>query len=70
MLIADEVQTGLGLTGKMWAWQHLGPAPDLVAFGKKTQTGGFMSTGTLYNLPLLLLPPTSLRDNHIRRSNR
>lgn len=46
MLIADEVQSGIGLTGKIWAHQHLGTAPDLVAFGKKMQVCGFISTGS------------------------
>lgn len=45
MLIYDEVQTGLGLTGKMWAFDHFPEAkPDLVAFGKKTQVCGVMAT--------------------------
>jgi L-lysine 6-transaminase len=35
LLIFDEVQTGLGMTGSMWAWQQLGVEPDLFAFGKK-----------------------------------
>jgi L-lysine 6-transaminase len=44
LLIFDEVQTGMGTTGKMWAWQHFDVTPDLVAFGKKTQVCGVMST--------------------------
>ncbi len=43
MLIFDEVQTGLGLTGKMWYFNHLPIKPDLVAFGKKAQVCGFFS---------------------------
>ena len=31
----DEVQSGMGITGKMWAYQHTDTAPDVVAFGKK-----------------------------------
>jgi len=44
LLIFDEVQTGLGLTGSMWAFQQMGVTPDIVAFGKKTQVCGIMST--------------------------
>jgi L-lysine 6-transaminase len=40
MLIFDEVQTGFYSTGKPWMWQNIGVAPDIVAFGKKTQVCG------------------------------
>ncbi|PYQ47477.1 MAG: L-lysine 6-transaminase, partial [Acidobacteria bacterium] len=38
--IVDEVQTGIGLTGKMWAHEHFSLTPDALAFGKKVQVGG------------------------------
>ncbi|HKY33838.1 MAG TPA: L-lysine 6-transaminase [Candidatus Polarisedimenticolia bacterium] len=38
--IVDEVQTGIALTGRMWAYQHFGIEPDAIAFGKKTQVCG------------------------------
>ena len=38
--IVDEVQTGIGITGKMWAHEHFGLQPDALAFGKKTQVCG------------------------------
>ena len=41
MLIFDEVQTGIGLTGKMWAHQHY-VKPDMISFGKKVQVCGFL----------------------------
>jgi L-lysine 6-transaminase len=44
LLIFDEVQTGLGATGTMWAYEQTGVTPDLIAFGKKTQVCGMMST--------------------------
>ncbi len=43
LLIFDEVQTGVGLTGSMWCWQQIGVEPDLFCFGKKTQVCGFAS---------------------------
>jgi len=40
MLIFDEVQSGMGLTGEWWAWQSLGVEPDIFCFGKKSQVCG------------------------------
>ncbi|MCX2477067.1 L-lysine 6-transaminase [Pedobacter sp. MC2016-05] len=43
-LIFDEVQTGVGLTGKFWCHQHFSEKaqPDIVAFGKKMQVCGIL----------------------------
>jgi L-lysine 6-transaminase len=38
--ILDEVQTGVGLTGRMWAHQHWDLSPDAISFGKKAQVCG------------------------------
>ncbi len=43
LLILDEVQTGIGMTGKMWAFQHLNIIPDVITFGKKTQVCGILA---------------------------
>lgn len=46
LFIADEVQTGIGLTGKWWAHQHY-VKPDIISFGKKTQVCGILSTNRI-----------------------
>ena len=43
LLIIDEVQTGVGLTGKMWAYAHYGIEPDILSFGKKAQVCGILA---------------------------
>ncbi len=39
LLIADEVQTGIGRTGKWWGMQHFGVEPDIVCFAKGIASG-------------------------------
>lgn len=59
LLIYDEVQTGVGITGNMWAHQSFNPhsckcdcedastAPDIISFGKKTQVCGIFASKRL-----------------------
>ena len=42
MFIMDEVQTGVGVTGKWWAHEHFDVQPDIMAFGKKMKVCGIM----------------------------
>lgn len=44
-LIYDEVQTGVGLSGKFWCHEHFGELarPDIMAFGKKMQVCGILA---------------------------
>jgi L-lysine 6-transaminase len=51
LLVLDEVQTGVGLTGTAWAYQQLGLEPDIVAFGKKVQLGGIMAGRRVDEVP-------------------
>ena len=46
MLIYDEVQSGVGITGKMWAHEYYGEhaRPDIISFGKKTQVCGIFAS--------------------------
>jgi L-lysine 6-transaminase len=50
LLIFDEVQSGVGITGKMWSFQHYGIEPDIFCFGKKTQVCGFASNDRIMEL--------------------
>lgn len=45
LLIYDEVQTGVGLSGKFWCHEHFGEnaRPDIIAFGKKMQICGILA---------------------------
>ncbi len=43
LLIFDEVQSGMGTTGRNWCCEHFDVKPDLMAFGKKVQACGVMA---------------------------
>jgi len=43
LLIFDEVQCGMGITGRNWCCEHFDVLPDLLAFGKKAQVCGVMA---------------------------
>ena len=42
MLIFDEIQTGVGMTGTFWLAEQTGVRPDIIVFGKKMQVCGIM----------------------------
>lgn len=51
LLVFDEVQTGIGGTGKWWAFQHYDVTPDIVCFAKKMQVGGILVGDRIEDVP-------------------
>ncbi len=44
LFILDEIQTGVGLTGRFWAYEHFAVVPDILVFGKKMQVCGILAS--------------------------
>lgn len=49
LLIYDEVQTGVGITGKFWCHEHY-VQPDILSFGKKAQVCGILAGTRIDNI--------------------
>jgi L-lysine 6-transaminase len=62
ILVFDEVQTGVGMTGKMWCHQHFGIAPDILAFGKKTQVCGIMASNRINDVESVFKVPSRINS--------
>src|SRR6266852_7391573 len=60
LLIFDEIQCGMGATGRNWCCEHFDVVPDLMAFGKKAQVCGVMAGPRL----------DEVKDNAFRLSSR
>jgi len=52
LLILDEVQTGLGRTGRLWAFEHFNVVPDMVILGKGLSGGIYPISATVLRKPL------------------
>ena len=52
IFIIDEVQTGLGRTGKLWGFEHYDVVPDMVVLGKGLSGGIYPITATVLRTPL------------------
>src|SRR5262249_41227728 len=61
ILIFDEVQSGMGLTGRNWCFQHFDVMPDIAAFGKKAQACGIMASSKRFD---------EVPENVFRKSSR
>ncbi|HEX7200799.1 MAG TPA: aminotransferase class III-fold pyridoxal phosphate-dependent enzyme, partial [Dongiaceae bacterium] len=53
LFMADEIQSGLGRTGKLFAYQHEGIRPDLVIVGKALSGGFYPVSGILADDPVM-----------------
>ena len=60
LLIIDEVQTGLGTSGKLWCYEHYGVEPDLLTFGKKAQISGVCINRRIPNISEVINVPGRL----------
>jgi len=52
LLVIDEVQTGLGRTGKLWGFEHFDIIPDIVVLGKGLSGGIYPISTTVMRKPL------------------
>ncbi|MEN8245746.1 MAG: aminotransferase class III-fold pyridoxal phosphate-dependent enzyme [Thermodesulfobacteriota bacterium] len=52
IFIIDEVQTGLGRTGRLWGFEHYDVVPDMVVLGKGLSGGIYPITATVLRTPL------------------
>lgn len=54
LLICDEIQTGLGRTGKMMCHQHYGVRPDIVTLGKALSAGVYPVSAVMADKDVML----------------
>ncbi len=62
IFICDEVQAGVGLTGKFWAIEHAGVLPDIIAFGKKTQVCGMLASNKINEVDSVFKVPSRINS--------
>lgn len=62
ILIADEVQAGVGLTGKFWSIEHAGITPDIIVFGKKLQVCGMLASNRINEVDSVFKVPSRINS--------
>jgi L-lysine 6-transaminase len=62
LLIFDEVQTGVGMTGKMWCCEHFDLLPDILCFGKKMQVCGVMASTRIDDVDNVFAVPSRINS--------
>ena len=65
LLVADEVQSGMGRTGKMFGIEHFGVEPDIIAVAKGIASGLPLGVTTA-RAEIMTWPPGRARQ-HVRR---
>jgi L-lysine 6-transaminase len=62
IFILDEIQTGVGLTGKFWAYQHTDVTPDIISFGKKLQVCGILASERINEVDSVFKVPSRINS--------
>src|SRR4029078_9364115 len=70
LLIADEIQTGLGRTGKLLASDHENVRPDVVILGKALGGGVYPVSAVVADAPIPGLPQPGEHGSTFRRQQR
>lgn len=64
--IADEISTGIGRTGELYACKHYGISPDMICFGKPLTNGMFPLAALLFNDKINSI---FLENQHLKRND-
>jgi len=62
LLLFDEIQCGMGMTGKWWAFEHHGVFPDVFSFGKKSQVCGIAASARIDEVDSVFKVPSRINS--------